>query len=103
LGNARQLAAEVAAARDGWLGRLRARRDSAAWRLADLVTGRPVVNAAFVAERLGVSQANAVSAIDRLVEAGALRQIGTSQRNRSWEAPDVLAALDRFAERARRP
>jgi Fic family protein len=101
LDNARQLTTEVGAARDRWLEDLRARRGSAAWRLTDLIAGHPVVNAGFVGRRLGVTEANAVNAIGRLVEAGALARIGTSRRNRLWEAPDVLAAMDRFAERAR--
>jgi hypothetical protein len=41
-------------------------------------------------------------AIDRLVVAGILTQLGTGKRNRIWQAADVVSALERFAERSRR-
>ncbi len=87
-------------ARAAWGERIRARRGAAAWALADLVTTRPVVDARLAAERLGVSTVNAQVAIDRLVEDGVLEQIGNGTRDRVWQAPEVLDAMDRFAERS---
>jgi Fic family protein len=97
---ARALVARVAAAREGWRRRLTARADAAAWRLVDLVAEHPVVGAGFVADSLGIGRANAVVAIGHLVAAGALEQIGSSTRNRLWQAPEVLAAMDHFAAAA---
>ncbi|WP_432570725.1 Fic family protein [Kineococcus sp. SYSU DK005] len=102
LGNARALIAWVRAARARWAGVVRARRDAAALRLADLLTTRPVVDAKLVAERLEVSPVNAQVAIDRLVDAGVLEQIGNGRRDRVWQAPEVLVAMEGFAERAGR-
>jgi Fic family protein len=63
---------------------------------------RPVVDAKLAAEKLGVSTVNAQLAIDRLVEDGVLEQIGRGTRDRVWQAGEVLAAMDRFAERSHR-
>lgn len=102
LANSRQLIADVTSARTMWGERIRARRGAAAWALADLVTTQPVVDARLAAEKLGVSTVNAQLAIDRLVEDGVLEQIGNGTRDRVWQAPEVLAAMDRFAERSHR-
>lgn len=100
LANSRQLIADVASARTGWGERIRARRGAAAWAVADLVTTRPVVDVRLAAERLGVSTVNARLAIDRLVDDGVLEQVGNGTRDRVWQAPEVLAAMDRFTERS---
>lgn len=102
LTNARQLVADVADARAEWGEAIRARRGAAAWALADLVTTRPVVDGRLVAERLGVTPANAQLAIDRLVDAGVLEQVGNGTRDRVWQAPEIIAAMDRFAARSHR-
>ncbi len=102
LANARRLVADVTAARAAWDDRIRARRGAATWALADLVTTRPVVDARLASERLGVSTVNAQVAIDRLVGAGVLQQVGNGARDRVWQAGDVLAAMERFADRTHR-
>lgn len=102
LASSRLLVADVAAARAAWGEQIRARRGAAAWRLADLVATRPVVDARTAAAHLGVSSVNAQLAIDRLVEDGVLQQIGRGTRDRVWQAGEVLDAMDRFAQRSHR-
>lgn len=102
LANSRQLIADVTSARAGWGERIRARRGAAARALAALVTTRPVIDVRLAAARLGVSTVNAQLAIDRLVEDGVLDQVGNGARDRVWQAPEVLAAMDRFAARSHR-
>jgi hypothetical protein len=72
------------------------------WRAIDAVLRQGVVDAGYLQRELGVADVSATDAIARLVEAGALRQIGEGRRNRRYEAPEVLAALDAFADAARR-
>ncbi|WP_435735295.1 Fic family protein [Cellulosimicrobium sp. PMB13] len=100
LRNARTLIAEVSEAHDRWAGAVRARRGASAWRLADLLVERPVIDARLAAERLGVTTANAQVAIDRLVEDGVLDQIGRGARDRVWQAVEIIQAMERFAERS---
>ena len=102
LASSRRLIGDVTEARAAWSERIHARRGAAAWALADLVTTRPVVDARLAAEHLGVSTVNAQLAIDRLVEADVLQQIGHGSRDRVWQAGDVLAAMERFADRSHR-
>lgn len=100
LENSRRLIDDVREARARWDDVIRARRGAAAWGLADLVMTRPVVDSRFVAERLGVSPLNAQRAIDRLVEDGVIVQIGRGTRDRVWQAPEIIQAMEDFAERA---
>lgn len=100
--NGRELAAEIRRIRELWLGRIKARTDSAAWRLADELFAQPVVNGPWVAERLGVSDRTARSALDTLVSAEVVTQTTAARRNRVWQAGEVLDAMDSFARRASR-
>ncbi|MGH3735000.1 MAG: Fic family protein [Micromonosporaceae bacterium] len=99
IANGRQLVGELRAIRSGWDERIRARRDSTAWRVADLVLRHPVVNAAFLANQLGVAARNVYRHIEPLQEAEVLTEFTDKQRGRAWRSIEVLAALDAFAAR----
>ncbi|MBE7700359.1 Fic family protein [Oerskovia sp. Sa1BUA8] len=103
VGNGRALADELSQVRNAWTARIDARRGAAAWRAIDVVLGQPVVSVSFLADALGVSLPAAQGAIDRLVDAGALTPTDPRRRRgRTWQATEVLAALDAFAARAGR-
>jgi Fic family protein len=103
VGNGRALAAELAQVRRTWTSQLDARRGAAAWRAIDVVLGQPVVTVPFLAQALGASLPTAQGAIDRLVDIGALSATDPRRRRgRTWQAAEVLAALDAFAARAGR-
>ncbi|MGA9373412.1 MAG: Fic family protein [Mycobacterium sp.] len=102
IANGRQLVADLRAIRETWNGMVTARSDSAVWKVADLLIRRPVVNAALLAQELGIESTNAHRYLKPLTEAGILVETTSGPRNRVWRSPDVLAALDSFAERAGR-
>lgn len=102
LHNGRTLVQELRAVRAAWNDLIVARRDAAAWRLADLLVRQPVVDAAIVQRELGATSANAQRALRQLAEAGVITEISGRRRDRLWQAPTVLRALDDFAERAGR-
>ncbi|MGK2932686.1 MAG: Fic family protein [Solirubrobacterales bacterium] len=83
--------------------RVKARTDSAVWRLNDLLISQPVVNTAFVSDSLGISKVAAQTSIDKLVDAGTLKESTKKVRNRVWQAIEILARLDEFAAQHRRP
>jgi len=80
--NGRQLLSELREMRRAWADRVAARQNSGVWLVADLLLRHPVVDASLVARELGRSRT------DR-------------RRKRVWRSPEVLAALDAFAARAR--
>jgi len=100
--NGGQLVADLDAVRARWTASVTARSDSAVWPLVDLVLRQPVIGTAAVQAELGISHTNAMRAISRLVDAGALVEVGGRRRSILWQADDVLAALDAFAARAGR-
>ncbi|WP_366928437.1 Fic family protein [Cellulomonas sp.] len=100
--NGRILLADLRAARSEWRMRIKARSDSSAWPLVELVLRHPVVNTATVQRELGISHTNAMRAIERLVAAGALAEVGGRRRSVLWQSTQVLTALDGFAARAGR-
>jgi Fic family protein len=102
IGNGRRLAADLRATRARWSDLITARRGAAAHRLADLLIQHPVIDMPLVARELSLATSNAQQAIDRLVGDGVLRLIGKGARDRVWEAPEVISALDGFAKRAKR-
>ncbi|MBO0880578.1 MAG: Fic family protein [Mycobacterium sp.] len=100
--NGSQLVADLRGIRERWKDVITARSDSAVWKVADLLTRRPVVNAALLTEELGIDSTNAHRYLNPLTEAGVIVETSSGPRNRVWRSPEVLAALDAFAERAGR-
>jgi Fic family protein len=100
--NGRELVADLTRIRSAWEASTSARAASAGRRLLDLLQRRPVIDANVAARELGVDARNAQNGIDRLVADGILHQNGASARNRTYEAREVLDALDAFAGRAKR-
>lgn len=100
--NGRQLVSDLHAVREEWNGKITARSDSAVWEIADLLLRRPVINTALLTEQLGIDSKHARRYLDPLSEAGIILETSAGPRSRVWRSPEVIAALDAFAERARR-
>jgi hypothetical protein len=99
--NGRQLVDDLRTLRADWDTRVRARRDAAAWRVADLLLRRPVVNVALLSDELSIAPQNVYRSVAPLVDADVLTSSGR-QRDRVWRSLEVLAAVDAFARRAGR-
>ncbi|UQN28520.1 Fic family protein [Brachybacterium kimchii] len=95
----RMLDHELRGLRDRWTELIRARTDSTAWRLADLLFAQPVVNAAWAARQLEVTDRSARTALGVLEEAGVVSETTAARRNRVWQAKQVLDLLDDHASR----
>lgn len=102
INNGRQLAREIQEARMSWQTLIPMRSGAGATKLMENLLEQPILTRSSATEFLGTTPANAQLAIDRLVAAGILTQLGTGKRNRIWQAADVVSALERFAERSRR-
>ncbi|MCV7234255.1 Fic family protein [Mycobacterium branderi] len=100
--NGRRLVSDLRAIREGWRSKITARRDSAVHRVADLLLKHPVINAQLLQRELNISTGNARRYLDPLAEAEIIVEFTARNRNRAWRAPEVLGALDAFAERAGR-
>ncbi|MBD8703750.1 Fic family protein [Frigoribacterium sp. CFBP9039] len=100
--NGRALVTDLTELRLEWGDLTSARQGSAGHRMLDLLQRQPVVDVSLVARELGVATNNARAGIDRLAADGIIRPIGEARRDRVFEAPDVLVALDAFAQRAKR-
>ena len=105
--NGQQLATDLRTLHDGWANTLRARRDAVAWRVLPFLLRQPSVTSKLVQDTFKVTQPAADNALRQLQEAGALSKPKTvhgegQKRNVVWQATEVLEALDRFGDRARR-
>ncbi len=100
--NGHRLIAELREIRASWNGRVSARKDSAVWRVADLLTRRPVVNGVLLRDELGISTDHPRRLSVRSPRPGIVVEFTDRARNRAWRAPEILTALDDFAERAGR-
>jgi Fic family protein len=99
--NGRTLVSDLRTIRGEWQDRVRARRDAASWRVADMLLRHPVINARLVSDEAGILPQHVYRVVAPLVDAGVLTSSGR-QRDRVWRAEEVLAAVDAFAARARR-
>lgn len=100
--NGRQLAEDITAARVSWNNRIKARKDAAAWKIADLLTRQPVVNAQLLEDRLGLSGATIWRQMQVLEESGVVQGFDKFKRGRHWRSDEILTALDSFADRSGR-
>ena len=62
----------------------------------------PIVDAAHVQQRLGVSAMTAQRALAQLTDAGVLQEITGRSRHRAWQHRGILAVLDEYAAAIRR-
>jgi hypothetical protein len=100
--NGRQLAGDITVARDRWKDTIKARRDAAAWKIADLLARQPVVNARLLEDRLGLAPATIWRQMQVLEEAGVVKGFDKFKRGRHWRSDEILDALDAFAARSGR-
>ncbi|TYL51628.1 Fic family protein [Nocardioides sp. BGMRC 2183] len=71
------------------------------YRLLDLLTEEPIVNAALVAERLRIDDAEAAELIERFAAHGVLRRAPRSRRAPVWLAREVLDEVHDLSTRIR--
>lgn len=102
VGNGRQLVEELDRIHEAWLERLPSRRGSAAQRLLPHLLNQPAVSVGYVQSVTGVALSAAQRAVEQLVDADIIAPVTANRRNRVWLAPDVIDALDAFAERVGR-
>lgn len=93
----REMVDSLRAVRASWEGRIHARRDSVAWRIADSLIGQPAITADLAAQQHGVSTVAARNAIIGLVEADVLTKASSGSRNQVWVAQEVTGCFDRIA------
>ncbi|WP_462418585.1 Fic family protein [Kytococcus sp. Marseille-QA3725] len=101
---ARVLVEELTAVHARWGEQVSARRHSTTWKVLDLLRQRPVLTAEVLRTELGIGPTHVRRAVDPLLEAGILKETRMTgdARRVVWRAPEVLQALDRFAERSGR-
>lgn len=90
--------ARILRIQDQWRARVEARRDSAVWRVIDILPEHPVADAEQIAAAVGADSRNIHRQLRLLVDAGVLvgGQRYTSRRY-LFRAPELLDALDDYA------
>jgi Fic family protein len=87
---------------ESWRQRLRKavdpRSDAAAWSLIDLLPAHPVMTVAVGVAATGRTKPAVSAGIEQLTQAGVLEPLGTSIRNRAWEAVGLLDLIDRLEQ-----
>ena len=84
----------AAALEEQWRERLGTiRTNSGTDRLLRSLPGAPILTVDSAAALIGRTFKPAADAIERLVDAGILRQVTVGRRNRAFEAPEVIAAF----------
>ncbi len=72
------------------------RRDAAAWQLIDILPGHPVITVPVGVAKVNRTKPAVNGGINQLVNAGVLRPLSESRRNRAWEATGLLDLLARL-------
>lgn len=91
----------VQALPEEWSAEVKPRKGSAAASLLPVFYDHPVLTAEEVERHAGAAASSAYAAIDRLADAGVIREITGRKRDRVWVASDILAELDDLDRRIR--
>jgi len=92
-----EFAGRVAELQSHWTERAgNPRRNSGPLRLIELLPTQPIINVKTAAQLLSGSEERARLTIQRLEQAGVLRQTAVGRRNRAWECVGLFDQLDRF-------
>jgi len=100
--NGRLLAQDIDLVRRRWIEEVPVRQASASRILMEYLFAQPVVNVEWLTQALEIPERTARHAIGKLADAGLLVETSAARRNRVWQAPEVLSAMDAFASRAGR-
>lgn len=75
------------------------RSDAGAFKLIDVLPGRPVLTVSTAAEAVGVSVPAASRAIDQLEGRGIVRPLNARKWGRGWEASELVKLVEEFERR----
>lgn len=89
-----RIASDVEGVLDRWASANTDRAGSASHRLPALLVGQPVVDAAFVASNLGITDRAARNLIETSCERGILARMGNAKRGAFYQASDLIAVLE---------
>lgn len=91
------VSARVAEIDDAWRGRIIERASAKIHELPALLWEQPVVDSAYVAQRLGVTRRAATDLINRACSYEILRPLGRAQRGDFYQVPDAVDLLDEIS------
>jgi len=89
-----RIASDVDEVLAGWAIENTDRAGSASRRLPALLVEQPVVDVAFVASRLGITDRAARNLVEVACERGILAKMGNAKRGAFYQAPDLIAVLE---------
>ena len=89
-----RIASDVDEVLGGWASANTDRSGSASHRLPALLVEQPVVDVAFVASRLGITDRAARNLVEVACERGILAKMGNAKRGAFYQAPDLIAVLE---------
>ena len=78
------------------------RADSSVWKVVPHLIEQPILNAKYLKERFGMTDAVANRTLSTLVSHGILTETTGQRRNRVWQQGNILTILDGYAEGFRR-
>ena len=89
-----RIASDVDEVLGGWASANTDRSGSASHRLPALLVEQPVVDVAFVASRLGITDRAARNLVETACERGILAKMGNAKRGAFYQATDLIAVLE---------
>ena len=89
-----RIASDVKDVLDNWAAANTDRAGSASHRLPALLVEQPVVDVAYVASHLGITDRAARNLIETACERGILAKMGNAKRGAFYQAPDLIVVLE---------
>lgn len=81
-----------------WRERMTERRGSSILHLPDVLAEQPVVDSAYLAERMGITRRAATSLIERALGYGIIRPVGNRKRGEFYQASELIDVLEEVSD-----
>lgn len=85
---------QIAQITEEWNQVINERKNSAIWKLIDIIIEQPVINTKYLEENLNISTRTANNLIDRAISYGLLRRIGTEKRGIFYQSDAIIEVMD---------
>lgn len=81
-----------------WEEIINERKSSSIWKIIYIIIEQPVINSKYLENRLGLTLRASNKLINRAIEYGMLRRIGSEQRGIFYQSDEIISVLDKISD-----
>ena len=93
-----QVSQRISSIIENWESVIDEKKTSSIWKFMYFLIEQPVVNSAYISDKLEISIRGANKLINRAIDYGILRRIGNEQRGIFYQSDEIISVLDEISD-----